>query len=835
MLGLERSSGRLRLRITVAAMFIALVLVASLPSLLAASEAPSVEWNKTYSEVRANSVIQTADGGYAIVGYTATTQTVLVLFAPNGTYLYYGSGYVNQTAVLAKTDSSGELQWKKTYGNDVFGDDNNAVSVVQTNDLGYMLFGRGGYLVKTDAEGNVQWNRTLGLEVHVIGAGGVQVGIQTSDGDYVLVGNTLEINGENVVWLLKTDEQGNMLWNKTFTGGFNVRAVIETNDRGCAIAGSWRNDFWFAKIDSNSNLQWSQTYSYGETTDLHYVSSITKTKDGGYVLAGAGIWQASGGLIPWLIKINSQGHEQWSLPYGQITNNGFSSVVQTDDEGYMVALSDSAVLIRTDTSGSEQWNMTYADTSAENTGALSISVLPLYHSSSLIRTNDGGYAIAGTAFESTTWLTKIAPEPDIWPPVVSVSSPKNKTYDTGNISLTFTVNEPASWVGYSLDGHDNVTITANITLSGLSNGAHNLTIYAKDIAGNIGASETIHFSIVERFPIEWIVASVAIATAVGVGLLFHFKKKSLRSHFKKQTLIAIANNNMVRTLTIIGLCIILILVQIFFPYFYFSSTSRNSNSTFEVGVSYVYERDNIGQIYDEVSRIKDLGFSIIRVNMVCDSTELNDYLNGMTDIFFAAAQHYNMRIALVIQNNEDTNEIQYYLSRWGKYLSYVQILNEPESSSSWDVGALFTDDEAVSKFEHAHSVVEQYQLPVQLYTNFGAGFVVRSNLPIQFSEKLDFVGLDVFMESFLVLSPDLVQLLHKITNKEVVITEFGMSTSDDTAQSDYIIKGLNLFKSMGLKGCWIVYWNSADNYYGIRGRLAEKTVGEWIAQNAKTS
>ncbi|MCJ7560136.1 hypothetical protein MUO79_05910, partial [Candidatus Bathyarchaeota archaeon] len=833
MLALERSSGQLSLRIIVAVMLIVLVLIASIPSLLAVSEAPSVEWSKTYSGLQANSVIQTADGGYAIVGYTATTPTVL--FTQNASYLYYYGDYVNQTAVLVKTDSSGELQWKKEYGTDVFGDDNNAVSVVQTKDLGYMLFGRGGYLVKTDAEGNVQWNRTLGLEVHVIGARGVRVGIQTSDGDYVLVGNTIEINGENVAWLLKTDEQGNILWNKTFTGGVTVYAVIETNDRGCAIAGSWRNNFWFAKIDSNSNLQWSQTYSYGETTDLHYVSSITKTKDGGYMLAGAGIWQASGGLVPWLIKINSQGHEQWSLPYGQITNNGFSSIVQTDDEGYMVALSDSAVLIRTDTSGSEQWNMTYADTSAENTGALSISVLPLYHSSSLIRTKDGGYAIAGTVFESTTWLTKISPEPDVWPPIVSVSNPKNKTYDTGNISLTFTVNEPASWIGYSLDGHDNATITANITLSGLSNGAHNLTVYAKDIAGNIGASETIHFTIVDRFPTEWIVASVVIVAVVGVGLLVRFKKQSLKRCFKKQTLTAIANNNLVRTLTIISLCIILVLVQIFFPCFYFSSASRHPSSQFEVGVSYVYERDNVGQIYDEVSRIHDLGIRIIRVNMVCDSTELNDYLNGMTDVFFAATQRFNMRVALVIQNNEDTNEIQYYLNRWGNYLSYVQILNEPESSSSWDIGALFTDDEAISKFEHIYSIVKQHHLSAQLYTNFGAGFIVRSNLPIQFSEKLDFIGFDVFMESFLVLSPNFIQLLHKITNKDVVITEFGMSTSDDTAQSDYIIRGLNLFKNMGLKGCWIVYWNSADNYYGIRGRLAEKTAGEWIAQNAKTS
>jgi hypothetical protein len=145
---------------------------------------------------------------------------------------------------------------------------------------------------------------------------------------------------------------------------------------------------------------------------------------------------------------------------------------------------------------------------------------------------------------------------------------------------------------------------------------------------------------------------------------------------------------------------------------------------------------------------------------------------------------------------------------------------------------LFTDDEAGSKFEETCSIVEQHQLSAQRYTNFGPAFLVRTNLPVQFSEKLDFVGFDVFMDSFLTLSPRMIQLLQKITNKEIVISEFGMSTSDDVAQSDFIIKGLNLFNSMGLRGCWIVYWNSVDNIYGIRGRLAEQKVGEWIAQNS---
>ena len=83
------------------------------------------------------------------------------------------------------------------------------------------------------------------------------------------------------------------------------------------------------------------------------------------------------------------------------------------------------------------------------------------------------------------------------------------------------------------------------------------------------------------------------------------------------------------------------------------------------------------------------------------------------------------------------------------------------------------------------STVESHHLSVQLYTNFGIGYILRSNLPVEFSKKLDFVGLDVYMDSFLVLSPHFIQNLQTLTHKDVVITEFGMSTSDSTAQTSY--------------------------------------------------
>jgi hypothetical protein len=456
---------------------------------------------------------------------------------------------------------------------------------------------------------------------------------------------------------------------------------------------------------------------------------------------------------------------------------------------------------------------------------------------SLIRTADGGYAVLDTILGNVIRLTKVSPEPDTQPPVISILSPKNEKYETSEVSVTFVVNEATSLLGYSLDEQDTVTISGNTTLSGLSAGEHTLTVYATDTSGN-ESSETIHFTIAPPFPLALIIASIAIVAVAGCCLLVYFKKQRFSSYKQqglmncvKQRLSSIVNNRLVLNLILISSGILMILAQFFVPYFYFSSLPVNSNSPFEVGVTYVYEQDNIGQIYDEVSHIKNLGFKVIRVNLVCDSVDPSDYANSLTDAFFGATQYFDVRVALIIHNNDGSAAIDYYLGRWGGFLSYIQVLNEPELSSSWDIGALFTDDEIISKFEQTCTIIEQHQLSAQLYTNFEAGFIVRTNLPITFSENLDFVGFDVFMDSFLVLSPNFVQLLHKITNKDVVITEFGMSTNDDKAQSDFIIRGLNLFKSMRLRGCWIVYWNSVDNTYGIRGRLAEETVGEWIAQN----
>ena len=114
-------------------------------------------------------------------------------------------------------------------------------------------------------------------------------------------------------------------------------------------------------------------------------------------------------------------------------------------------------------------------------------------------------------------------------PEIRVSSPENKTYNNSNITLSFSVNEMTSWTGYSLDGLDNVTSVGNTTLTGLPVGEHNITVYAVDAAGNVGASETICFTMPdapEPLPVATVAAASAASVAIaGVGLLVYFRKR----------------------------------------------------------------------------------------------------------------------------------------------------------------------------------------------------------------------------------------------------------------------------------------------------------------------
>jgi hypothetical protein len=371
------------------------------------SEQPVMQWNETYggsANDKAFSAVQTVDGGYALAGYTGS----------------FGAGLYDFW--LVKTDANGNALWNKTYGGT---SDDVAYSVFQTSDEGYVLagytvsFGAGSsdfWLVKTNPSGNVQWSKTYGGT----GADIAYFVIQTSDGGYALAGNTKSFGaGQEDFWLVKTDSAGSVQWNKTYGGAQRdwANSMVRADDGGYALAG-WTYslgagdaDFWMVKTDANGNIQWNETYG-GTGADLAF--SLVQTDDGGYALAGETPSSGSGSWDIWLVKTDADGNVQWNEKYAVASANWANSVVQTIDGGYALAgLAGSFGagnydfwLIKTDASGTAQWNKTYGGTNWDE-------------AFSVVQTEDGGYALAGYtesfgAGARDVWLIKLNPRPEPW-------------------------------------------------------------------------------------------------------------------------------------------------------------------------------------------------------------------------------------------------------------------------------------------------------------------------------------------------------------------------------------------------------------------------------------
>ena len=195
------------------------------------------------------------------------------------------------------------------------------IEVKQTTDGGYIATGGTEtysssedydcWLIKTDSSGNEQWNETSGLSEIDVGFS-VQ---QTSDGGYVIVGCIFLATNNPDVLLIKTDSNGNELWNKKFVKptvaldiGFSVH---QTSDGGYVITGFTQSygaggsDGWLIKTDSSGNHQWNKTFG-GSSHDNFYGSQQI---DGGYIITGE--TESYGGTDDdvWLIKTDGDGNE----------------------------------------------------------------------------------------------------------------------------------------------------------------------------------------------------------------------------------------------------------------------------------------------------------------------------------------------------------------------------------------------------------------------------------------------------------------------------------------------------------------------------------------------
>ncbi|HYV95603.1 MAG TPA: T9SS type A sorting domain-containing protein [Chitinophagales bacterium] len=257
--------------------------------ILQLSSSGNVDWEKIYGslagtyEVGAHRINQTSDGGFIIGGYEDALVGMLYL----------------------KTDADGTISWGKfiygsigTYG---------VESIRQTSDGGYIITGNGGKLIKTDASGNITWSKSY------INSAMSYCAQQTSDGGYMLAGETnVYGSGGTDMYLIKTDSSGNVLWCKTFGGTLNdnLRAAEQTSDGGYILGGNTysfgagNTDIYVVKTDSAGNLLWSKTY--GSTGD-ELGFSVGETSAGGFIIAGQTNSFGSGAYSAYLIRTDATG------------------------------------------------------------------------------------------------------------------------------------------------------------------------------------------------------------------------------------------------------------------------------------------------------------------------------------------------------------------------------------------------------------------------------------------------------------------------------------------------------------------------------------------------
>ncbi|MFB3764521.1 MAG: VWA domain-containing protein [Methanotrichaceae archaeon] len=327
-------------------------------------------WKKTFGGPDTDegySVQQTSDGGYIIVGNIVGNKSTKVW--------------------LIKTNSQGDEEWNRTFNGKI------GEFIQQTGDGGYLVMALSeGHplIIKTDSTGNKQ-DETILSHINDVGPGQ-----PTNDGGYIFIGSTSSYgNGMTDILLVKTDINGNVLWDRTF-GGSQIdegNCIEQTKDGGYIIGGltfpSLRDEDqrgWLIKTDAKGNEIWTKTLSYGQGP----IVSVQQTTDGGYIIASSNFSIGSGRLLSskgLVMKIDLQGNEEWARTF----NGNFKSIQQTSDGGYIVAgsFSYNSYLMKIDSQGRLEWERTLTHGGPLTSSGLDEAV-------SVRQTSDGGYMITGS-------------------------------------------------------------------------------------------------------------------------------------------------------------------------------------------------------------------------------------------------------------------------------------------------------------------------------------------------------------------------------------------------------------------------------------------------------
>jgi PKD repeat protein len=374
-------------------------------SLVISSPCYAQGWAKTYggsSWESPGSIQQALDGGYVIGGQTSSFgaggSDIWVLKLDSiGNVLWentYGGLYGDCLDSLEKASDGGYI----VAGITSYSNDFDAVCDI--------------WIIKLDSAGNVAWDKTYGRS-----DADYQVSVQevfaqdkSTDG-WIVVGTSLTAGSEYDMWVLRLDSDGDVIWQKFYAGQSGSEqpyAIHQTynpegNPDGFIVGGSTSSfgegnyDMWVVKLDNDGNVVWEKTYG-GDGGD--YIHSMQKTFDelgnpDGYIAAGAS-W-SFGGNDMWVVRLDTDGDIIWQTKYGRSRVSEANSVQQTFDglgnpNGYVVAggtrsysgdESRVAWVLKLDLYGNVIWEKTYDGSDTDTF-------------ESIKQTTDGGYVVTGS-------------------------------------------------------------------------------------------------------------------------------------------------------------------------------------------------------------------------------------------------------------------------------------------------------------------------------------------------------------------------------------------------------------------------------------------------------
>jgi hypothetical protein len=353
-----------------------LVLAIMMPTCFSLAQAPPTLWTRTYfnngSDYECRKAIETHDGNLAIVGS--------MRYSVSGTWNIF----------LMKLNLAGDTIWTREYF-DQF--DKTGYAIKETPDNGFIISGysdEGGTrvnnaaLIKTDSMGNLQWRRFYGGN----NARLARSLTLAENGGYILAGYTDVVSRGEDIYVVKTDSLGIIEWSQNYGGQFDDRPweIINTSDGGYALAG-WSNNSaglsqgYILKISSNGLEEWSNTF--GDSASNEEARSILELPDG-YIVGGDSC--SSEGCRAALIKFDLGGERLWAhainnqfMIYSVCLNSSGNIIAGGNDIFFYISF-----IAQSDTGGNIIWLRSFRDEF-------------LSYCRSVIQTFDGSYIMAGNA------------------------------------------------------------------------------------------------------------------------------------------------------------------------------------------------------------------------------------------------------------------------------------------------------------------------------------------------------------------------------------------------------------------------------------------------------